>query len=82
MQKNLRTRFALGTLAADARSAAAVVLLSSGLALMLAPGGARGSSRPAGIGRALIELRPRWSPLIVGAAARQSFGEPRAPDAS
>ena len=38
MQKNLRTRFALGTLAADARSAAAVVLLSFGLALMLTPG--------------------------------------------
>ena len=43
MQKNLRTRFALGTLAADARSAAAVVLLSFGLALMLAPRGARGT---------------------------------------
>jgi len=42
VQKNLRTRFALGTLAADARSAAAVVLLSYGLALILTPG-ARGT---------------------------------------
>ena len=48
MQTNLRTRFARGTLAADARSAGAVVLLSFGLALMLASGARAGRVQAGG----------------------------------
>ena len=68
MQKNLRTRFALGTLAADARSAAAVVLLSFGLALMLAPGARAGLVQAGGhwprSDRAAAKLvhRSSWEP--------------------